>query len=239
MWWEAPTRWVVYLDTGRAVIRCRDRSNLRGAWKHVGVVRRNGLADALRATNATGSLSVVLGSSLCRFETLREASSIWRSADLAALARSRIQERIREDASSLRVATEAAWGSSAIACAIGAGVRADIESAAASCGLTLTSVRPWIGELFVAIAPQIKGARAVAVREADSVTLAIEQEGSPSIQTLPARDEASASECLRLLLTGAAVAASSLRRFRLNPYGQHEGHRIRHSFADLVFAVDA
>jgi hypothetical protein len=229
---------VVYLDTGRAVIRRRDRSNLRAAWKHLGVVPRNGLADALRAVNATGSLSVVLGSSLCRFETLREASSIWRAADLAALARSRIQERIREDASSLRVATEAIWDSTALACAIGAGVYADIESTATSCGLTLTSVRPWIGELFVAIAREIKGAHAVAVHEADSVTLAIEQDGAPSIQTLPARDEASSNECLRLLLTGSSVAASSFRRFRLNLDTQHENARMRHSFADLVFAVD-
>jgi len=242
VWWEAPTSWEVYLDTERAIVRRRDRSNLRVTWKHVGVVPRSGLADALRAANAkspraTGSLSVVLGSSLCRFETLHQVGSVWRTSDLVALARSRIEQRMRESGSSLRVTTEAIWDSSAIACAIRTDVYANIESTAASCGLILASVRPWIGELLIGIRRQLKDAQAVALQEADSVTLAIAQDGLPSIQTLPARDEPSSNECLRLLAVNSAIPLSSVRRFRLNLYSEKGERRIRHSFTDLVVPV--
>lgn len=243
MWWEAPTRWDVYLDTERAIVRRRDRSNLRVTWNHLGVVPRDRLADVLRGPEATrrrptGSLSVFLGSSLCRFETLHQVDRLWRASDLVALARSRIEHRIREDGSSLRLATEAIWDSSAIACAIGARAYADIESTAASCGLTLTSVRPWLGEVFDAMKQQLKDARAVALHEADSVTLATARDGAPSIQTLPARNDASSNECLRLLATNSAIALASVQRFRLSLVPPN-GPRMRHAFSDLVVPVSA
>jgi len=241
VWWEAPTRWVVYLDTERALVRCRTRSGLRGAWRHVGIVPRGDLSKVLAASEgrARGSLSVLVGSSLCRFETLHQVERVWRSSDLVALARSRLEQRIHAEGSTVRVATEAIWNSSAVACAISAELFAQIESAAASLGLTLVSVRPWIGELFRAISGQVKSAQALALFELDAVTLAIGQSGTPSIQTLPARDEASANECLRLLAASSAVDASSIHRFRLT-HGIKQGRpRMRDAFADLVVPIEA